>query len=302
MLARGLWQQKHAQRRQPAYQMKLKRLEKFLAPVIELPIGLINADAITRCCHAFDTDERPAFNTRTDGRRRAKAFFAWCVEQRVLKRTPFEKRHSLAHQPQKRKRLRIDECRQLRVKVDPAALGGDRGAAFVLTSLLLGPRSNELMHTRVESLDDNGTRLSYMDIKDKHTVHEVVLPEILVAVFDALAKNAEDGWLFGKPTARRLDAWPAEMVRKWTQAAGIHHEGIDTRWLRRTKDSVAVESGLAAEAVARATGHTVEVARKHYISAGAETSGRAAALAENTAPESVGNGTGTKNTRTARRK
>jgi acyl-CoA reductase-like NAD-dependent aldehyde dehydrogenase len=53
---------------------------------------------------------------------------------------------------------------------------------------------------------------------------------------------------------------------------------MDARWLRRTKDTLAVEEGVSSEVVARETGHSLHVARNHYIERGAETTARAAAM------------------------
>lgn len=282
MLARGLWQADAK-----ALSRKVPRLRNFLAPVIDFPIGLVTPASIAQCCEAWDASPaRTAYNTRRDARIKAQAFLRWCVKQKLIRACPLTEAHHIKFERPKKLRLRIDDTRRLRAKIDPAALQADTRAAWVLTCLLLGPRSSELVGATVRNLDDAGRVISYLDAKDKVTLHEVRMPRVLVDVMAALAGRAQergDGLLFGPEAAGRY--WAAESVRLWCEIADIDGwEEMDTRWLRRTKDTIAVESGVAAEVVARETGHTLNVARRNYIGAGAETSGRAAALEEMTAP------------------
>lgn len=77
-------------------------------------------------------------------------------------------------------------------------------------------------------------------------------------------------------------------VRRWAGEAGLEMAAeMDVRWLRRTKDSLAVEAGVSSEVVARETGHSLHVARQHYIQHGAETTARAAAMDDATAVKPV---------------
>lgn len=278
MLTRGKWQ-----RDAKALTRKVPRLRLFLADILERPIGTVTPADVTRCCKAWDASPaRKAFNTRNDGRVKAKAFFAWAEAKGKVKRSPFiPDEHALLNEHPQVERLRIDECRQLRAVVDPAAARGEASAVFVLACLLLGPRSSELMSATAASLDDGGRVLEYLDAKNKRRLHRVRLPRELAGPLSLLAKAG--GHLF--PQGRY---WAAESVRQWARVAGLRNaERMDTRWLRRTRDTIAVESGMVAEHVARETGHTLHVARKHYIEPGAEASGRASNLAESTAPISV---------------
>lgn len=297
MLKRGLWQADAK-----ALTRKVPRLRNFLAPALELPIGLVTPAVISQCCEAWDASpKRTAYNTRRDGRIKAQAFLRWCVRQKLIRSCPLLDEHHIKFERPKKERLRIDDTRRLRAKVDPAALLGDRRAAWVLTCLLLGPRSSELVGATVRDLDDAGRVISYLDAKDKVTLHEVRMPRVLADVMGVLAEAARergDGLLFGPEAAGRY--WAAAAVRLWCEMADIDGwERMDTRWLRRTKSTIAVEGGVAAEVVARETSHTLSVARRHYIGAGAETSGRAAVLDEMTAPDS---GTDSAGTGTSRRK
>lgn len=285
MLERGLWQADAK-----ALSRKVPRLRSFLAPAADLPIGVVTPAILLRCCREWDGHPaRQAYNTRRDGRIKAAAFFRWCVEQRLIRSLPMGKEHAIRHERPVVRRLRIDDTRALRAVIDGPAAQGDPGATFTMACLFLGPRSSELVTATVGQLDDSGRVIRYVDAKDKVTVHEVRLPRQLVGPVAALVERAQergDSFLFGPRTPRAARRWPAEVVREWLERAGVEGwEEMDTRWLRRTKNSVAIESGQAAQAVADETGHTLSVARRHYISAGAETTGRAAQVADMSDPE-----------------
>jgi integrase len=268
---RGKWR-KDAE----AYVTKVNLLGRFLRPVEDIPIGSVSPQHITRCCAAWDTEERPAYWTRHLARFRAEAFFNWCVERQLLKQSPVKDEHKVPRDKSPiRRRLRIDEARRLRAVVDPAAAQGDASAVFVLTALFLGSRTSELLGLTASSFDDDGRVLSYHDAKDPERLHEVRLPEELVEPMRLLAARAGDGWLF-QPSSGKRESWGPASVRRWAKEAGLARWAeMDVRWMRRTKDTLAVEAGMSPALVARETGHTLHIARKHYIAGGAETTGRA---------------------------
>jgi integrase len=282
MLARGDWQADSA-----ALSRRRGRLVAFFSPVADLAIGMVTPSHLTSLCRAWDAT-RPGNVTRTDARTKARAFLAWCVRQRLIRTTPFGDEHRIKDAQPVRFRLRMDDARRLRQAVEPAAMAGDCSAALVMLCMLVGPRTSEIPAVTVDDLDDAGRILVIRDAKDKVTVRGIRLPAVLAAALAVMARNAVergDGLLFGPMSPRERRRRPAKVVREWGRRAGIRDwEKMDVRCLRRTKDTLAVESGLAAEVVARETGHSAEVARKHYIGAGAEASGRAAALADITAP------------------
>lgn len=272
-VARGGWR-KDAE----AYATKVNVLRRFLAPVAEVPIGTVTPAMVTRCCRGWDTKDRPAFWTRHLARVRAAAFFGWCVRERLLRTNPVLEEHAVPRQRGVIRRLRIDEARRLRAVVDPAAASGDASAVFVLAALFLGARTTELLSVTASSFDDHGRIVIYQDAKDPEQLHEVRLPEELVEPMRALAAQAGDGPIF-PAGGRRREMWGPEAVRRWARAAGLAQwEAMDVRWMRRTKDTLAVEAGLSPALVARETGHTLHIARKHYIAGGAETTGRAASM------------------------
>lgn len=283
-VARGLWRKQAA-----AFKSKTATLRRFLSPIEEQPIGAVAPAMLTRCCKAWDTAERPAYVTRSLARMRARAFFEWCLRSRLVRAVPMNEEHQLQKVRSPVRRLRIDEARRLRAVVDPAAAVGDPTAIFVLAALFLGARTSELLGLTARSFDDGGRIVMYNDAKEPEQLHEVRLPEELVEPMRLLAEQAGEGPLF-PAGGRHRHTWGAEAVRRWAQAAELARwDEMDARWMRRTKDTLAVEAGLSPALVARETGHTLHVARKHYIAGGAETTGRAASMARltNAVPEAV---------------
>jgi hypothetical protein len=261
-----------------AFASKTGVLRRFLAPVELDAIGTVTPSAISRCCRAWDTPEHGSYWTRHGARVRVKAFFNWCVETKLIKASPMRDIHRVPKERQPIRRLRRDEARRLRDVVEPAANDGVPGAVFVLAAMFLGPRTSEFTGLTAASFDDGGQVVIYPDAKDPTKVHEVRLPDELVGPFATLARRAGKGALF--PTAgRHPQTWGARQVRLWATAAELPQaDEMDVRWLRRTKDSIAVEAGLSPRIVAEETGHSLAVARRHYISSGAETTGRAASM------------------------
>jgi len=274
MVQRGKWR-----REAKAYASKTGALLTFLAPVIEWPIGTVSAVHLERCCAAWDTPERGAAWTRHNGRVRARAFFTWAVRVRMIRVSPMAESLMLPAPRAQLGHLRMDDARRLRAVVDPAAARGDHSAVFVLAALLLGARTSELLGLRRRDLDDGGRVVSYRDAKDVSVVHRVRMPAVLAASMRLLAHEADDEERLFDTYGRWPQTWGARAVRRWAQEAEIEGAGkMDARWLRRTKDTLAVEEGVSSEVVARETGHTLHVARTHYIGHGAETTGRAAAM------------------------
>ncbi len=278
MLRRGRW-------REGAKAVASKKwgLRTIFAPIGDATIGAVTSAQMDRCFRAWDTPSRSAQGTRHYARVRAKAFLAWCIASKLAKASPMDETHAVPAPRTQLGRLRLDDARRLRAVVDPAAASGDPSAVFVLAALLLGARTSELTSMTRLSLDDGGRVASFVDAKDPRKVHVVRLPKVLVEPMAILAEQAGDGPLM-RPTGRSPRAWGASAVRRWAGAAGLSMAGeMDARWLRRTKDTLAVEAGVSSEVVARETGHTLHVARQHYIQHGAETTGRAAAMDDATA-------------------
>lgn len=274
MVQRGKWR-----REAKAYASKTGALLTFLAPVIDWPIGTVTPAQVERCCAAWDTPERSAAWTRRNGRVRVRAFFAWAVRAKMLRVSPMGEAHMVPQPRAQLCHLRMDDARRLRAVVDPAAARGDHSAVFVLAALLLGARTSELLGLRKRHLDDGGRVVVYADAKNPSFVHRVRMPAVLAGPMRRLAEEADDEEPIFDTYGRWPQTWGARAVRRWAKEAELDGaEGMDARWLRRTKDTLAVEAGVSSEVVARETGHSLHVARTHYIGRGAETTQRAAQM------------------------
>lgn len=264
------------------YTSKVGLVKRFLAPVADLPVGAVTGPHIDRCCKAWDGPTRTAPETRRLGRVRAKAFFAWAVRARMLKTSPMGEQHDMPKDKGQRPRLRMDEARVLRTVLDEAAAHGDQTAIFVLTALVLGARTSEVQTLTRRNFDDGGRVVTYQDAKDPEKWHRVRMPEVLHEPLRHLAAAVGDDTLFPS-RGWRANTWGACAVRHWARAAGLEMaEEMDVRWLRRTNNTLAVEAGVSAEVVARETGRSLHVVRKHYVARGAETTASAAAMDEAT--------------------
>lgn len=272
-------QRKKWRKEAKAYASKTGALLTFLAPVIEWPIGTVTPAQVARCCAAWDTPERSADWTRRNARVRARAFFGWAVAAKMIRVSPMGEVHMVPQPRAQLGHLRMDDARRLRAVVDPAAARGDHSAVFVLAALLLGARTSELLGLRKRDLDDRGRVVTYADAKDPGFVHRVRMPIVLQGPMRLLAEEADDEEPLFDTYGRWPQTWGARAVRRWAQEAEIEGAGkMDARWLRRTKDTLAVEEGVSSEVVARETGHSLHVARQHYIGRGAETTARASAM------------------------
>jgi len=284
MVQRGKWR-----REAKAYASKTGVLLTFLAPVMDWPIGTVTPVQLARCCRAWDTDERSAAWTRHNARVRARAFFQWAVRAKLIRVSPMDETLMVAKPRTQLGHLRMDDARALRAVVDPAAARGDHSAVFVLAALLLGARTSELLSLRRRNLDDGGRIAWYADAKDPAKIHRVRLPKVLVAPLQLLADEADEEEPLFDTYGRWPQTWGARAVRRWAKEARLEGaEEMDARWLRRTKDTLAVEAGVSSEVVARETGHTLHVARTHYIGHGAETTQRAAAMDDATRDAGTG--------------
>lgn len=278
MVARRKWR-----REAKAYASKTGALKTFLAPVADMPIGTVGAVHVDRCCKAWDTPGRSAEWTRHNARVRARAFFGWAVASKLVKVSPMDDTHMVPKPKGQLGAMRMDDARQLRGVLDPAAACGDHSAIFVLAALLLGARTSELLGLRKSSLDDEGRVVTYADAKSPSTVYRVRMPAVLAGPMRRLAEEADDEERLFDTYGRWPQTWGARAVRHWAKQAGLDGvEKMDARWMRRTKDTLAVEAGVSSEVVARETGHSLRIAQVHYIQHGTETARGAAAMDEMT--------------------
>lgn len=245
------------------------RLTLMLRHVMDLPIGAVTeADLLSRDRELLDTGY--AIKTINETVIITGQFFRWVADKGHRRGNPStalkRRKGANAGKPGHT----IDEAQRFRATVDPAALAGDESALVALIALLLGCRAIEIMTRRPRDIDAGGTILRSWDVKRNKPL-PIRIPDVLQAPLMALASRqmaAGKEWLF----TARTKQWPNIVVKRWCKRAGV--PVITCQGMRGTHDSIAVEIGMAPQAVASATGHSVDVMKRNYLHSGSLASGR----------------------------
>lgn len=197
----------------------------------------------------------------------ARAFFRWTVEdKKYLHTNPFERVKPVGRVNAGKPQLRLDEARVLNAWLVERGQHDERATA-VLTQLILGLRSTEVLRRQVRDVDDNGGLFCIESGKTKNARRWL---EIKSAPLQSLlAKQARDRkpdeLLFG---ANRDKPYTATMLWKWLKSfcreAGVPH--VCPHSLRGLHSTLAMEHGATSGVVAAALGHgSFEITKRHYV-------------------------------------
>ncbi len=216
--------------------------------------------------------------------RTAKGFFRFLVEDRkYLAANPFEKVKPIGRVNTGKTQLTIDEARKLNAWLIQRAESGEEGATAVLTQLVLGLRSSEVLGRRVRDLDDGGRALCIPGGKTKNARRSLEIDsEPLRALLQrqTLGKSADD-LLFGPGKPLHTDyLW--DRLQRYCILAGVPK--VCPHGLRGLHSTIAMERGTTSGVVAAALGHgSFAITARHYVNpqtlANAKTRKVAAALA-----------------------
>jgi integrase len=198
--------------------------------------------------------------------RQAKRFFKWACEQGYTRLNPFEKVRPIGKPNVGKDQLRIDEARQFTDVLVTDAKEGKLGAIAVLTQLMLGLRTSEVLERQVRDLDDGGRVFWVPSGKTKNARRRLDVPAVLQPILVKLAQGRQpDGLLFpGSRGQRRPNTWLWVQVTTYCERAGLRR--VCPHSLRGLHSSLAIASGCTSVAVASALGHgSFGVTAKHYV-------------------------------------
>lgn len=220
----------------------------------------------------------------------ARALFRWLVEDRkYLQSNPFEHVKPIGRVNTGKHQLRLDEARKLHAWLLKQAEHDERATA-VLTQLILGLRSAELLRRQVRDVDDHGQLFCIESGKTKNARRwlEIRSPALQALLAKQAQGRGSEDLLFGGNRATPHEAptlW--KWLRSFCEAAGVPL--VCPHSLRGLHSTLALEHGATSGLVAAALGHgSFAVTQRHYVRPGTMTQlkqSKMAAALEGPAPE-----------------
>lgn len=201
-----------------------------------------------------------------------KAFFRWVVEERkYLKQNPFERVKPVGRENTGKPQLRLDEARRLYAWLFQRAERPDgEGAIAVLTQLVLGLRSSEVLNRRVRDVDDSGRLFCVESGKTKNARRwlEIQSEPLQRLLTKQIGSRSSEDWLFG---AGREKPYSYTTLWKWLRSyceqAGV--PSVCPHSLRGLHSTLAMEKGATSGLVASALGHgNFAITERHYLQPG----------------------------------
>lgn len=209
----------------------------------------------------------------------AKAFGAWCVEQKWIRSNPLADIKPVGPRKRGQQQLRIDEARELVEQCLKLADQMHAGAIATLTALMLGLRASEVTDRVVRDLDDDGHLLWVPFGKTQRSRRTLEVPELLRPYLLELAKgrrpeerlfDAGDTFYSRERTEKAATSVPRDRHWLWRQVQTICEKAgvqrVSAHSLRGLHSTLATEAGATAHFVASALGHSsTQVTEMHYI-------------------------------------
>ena len=199
---------------------------------------------------------------------RARAFFAWAGERRLVAGNPFAAVQPVGRRRSGKPQLRIDEAR----KFVATALGRARtlevGATAALMQIFLGLRPTEAVIRVVRDLDDQGRVLWVPFGKTSNARRRLQVPEVLreILLQHAHGKPPESPLL--GPAGEGMHTRHALRHRLRQLCAEAEVPQICPHSLRGLNATLALEAGATAHHVAAALGHaSFATTARHYADA-----------------------------------
>ncbi len=173
--------------------------------------------------------------------------------------------------------LRKSETRTLCDTAFILAAEGDEGALAVLTAIMLGVRSSEIVERRIRDVDvtDDGVLFWIDEGKTESAARHLKVAQPLAELLarQAAGRNTGD-WLFPASKGHRTIWWLRDAVHRLCRLAGVPK--VTTQGLRGTHATLTAEAGETSEVIAKALGHAGDtVTKQHYIKPGAGEQARA---------------------------
>ncbi len=251
----------------------MHRLKSFF-PSERMFVRSLSARA---CVELYDALQR---STKTDTHRNtlaeAKTFLHWCVREKHLRQNPAAAIIGTGKRKKGKEQLRPGEAREfMEVGLAESAAGRD-GSFAAVAAMLLGLRQNAISRRLVRDVDISTRKLYIVGDKTAAGTRSVVIPEVLWPHFHEriedrdpmealLPANSKDGF--------HHKEWVNKNTQRICQALGIPI--VCAQALRGTHSTLAEESGVSGEAVARQLGHeSTTTTRAHYTKPEAVQSAR----------------------------
>lgn len=222
----------------------------------------------------------------------ARALFRWLVEDRkYLQANPFEHVKPIGRVNTGKHQLRLDEARKLHAWLLKQAEHDERATA-VLTQLILGLRSAEVLRRQVRDVDDRGRLFCIEHGKTKNARRwlEIQSPALQALLAKQAHGRGPEELLFGSGRATPHEAptlW--KWLRGFCEAAGVPL--VCPHSLRGLHSTLALEYGATSGLVAAALGHgSFAVTQRHYVRPGTMTQlkqSKMAAALEASTPEAA---------------
>lgn len=195
-----------------------------------------------------------AVDTHRNGLAVARAFGAWCVDQRLIRANPFSGVKGRGRRRKGKPQLRIDEARRFQSACLELAPRDD-GAVLSLAYLLLGARAGEIVLREARDVDDAGRLLWIPDSKTQAGRRQLGVPEQLAPHLHRLAAaRPASALLFAHAEHRvRPQDWAREQVTRLCRIAGVPR--VTPQGLRGTLATMGREVGNTSQQVADLLGH-----------------------------------------------
>lgn len=255
-----------------------QQLVRFFESMLDQPLAVVTPQRATDLYGKLRA-ESLAVATHQRCLRRARGLFAWCVEQRLVKKNPIASVKPVGMASRGKPQLRIDEAKALvGFCVGRAESGVDVDAAIaVLMAVLFGMRASEIVTRTVRDLDAGGTILWIDDVLDWQTKtragrRQIQIPAVMQPLLQRLALGKTlHAPLFEAPMkgGRRHADWVRVSVRRLCKAVGVPI--VCAHALRGQHATLAVQAGATPQLVATTLGHeSPQITRAAYIAPGTE--------------------------------
>ena len=199
-----------------------------------------------------------------------RCFFRWLVEDRkYLSANPFDHIKPVGRVNTGKPQLRLDEARKLKAWLVKQAENDERATA-VLTQLILGLRSAEVLRRQVRDVDDNGKLFCIESGKTKNARRwlEIRTPQLQRLLAKQVQGRKPDDLLFGAHRSRPYSTtaiW--KWLRQFCRAAQV--SPVCPHSLRGLHSTLAMEHGATSGVVAAALGHgSFDITQRHYVQPG----------------------------------
>lgn len=204
-----------------------------------------------------------AVDTHRNTLAETKTFFRWCVEERLISKSPLENVKGIGKRKRRKTQLRLKDARKWYRKALELAAEGDAGAVAALCALLLAMRASEVVSRTVYDVDEDrelGDLLWIPDSKTDAGRRTLEVPSSLQPHLAALCEGKKaDELIFGK----HWRDWPRHQVKRICRLVDVPE--VTAHGMRGALATFGLRQGAPARMVADFLGHESDrTTREHY--------------------------------------